>query len=157
VRREEAGDALRFPEDVPVYEDFECYARLAQRGLAGFMDCQTAWQRQHSGPRLTDADLIANADTALTIIGRVWGADEAYMTFHRDEFEAVMDAHRDRKFRHLLSTGRRREARDECVQFFHLPWWYRPATYIPDNAMQPMLAIRRHLSSSRLHGGSRNA
>ncbi len=39
VRREEAGDALHFAEDVPTLEDVECVGRLAERGLAGFMEC----------------------------------------------------------------------------------------------------------------------
>ena len=39
ARRTAAGDALHFAEDVPTFEDLECFARLARRGPAGYMDC----------------------------------------------------------------------------------------------------------------------
>jgi glycosyltransferase involved in cell wall biosynthesis len=150
VRRAEAGDALHFPEDVPTYEDIECFARLAQRGLAGFTDCETAWNHRHPGPRLTDSDKATNADAALTIIGRVWGEDEEYLSIHRDEFEAVMDAHRARKVRFLLGQGRRREARDECGKFFGVPpRSYRVLTHVPGVLMGPVAGVRRRLYRQR--------
>src|SRR5262249_8493752 len=61
VRREPAGDALRFAEDLNVSEDKACFARLAGRGLAAYLDCETSWQWAHAGPRLTDADIYALA------------------------------------------------------------------------------------------------
>ena len=121
VRKDAAGAALHFPEDIPTYEDLECFARLARRGLAGYIDCETAWHRYHQGARLTDADKGTNADTALTIIGRVWGADADYLARHRSEYEAVMDGHRARKVRYLLGRGRTREARQELAHFFSRP------------------------------------
>ncbi len=75
VRREQAAAALRFAEDLPTYEDVECFARLARHGLAGYMTCETAWQHGHTGTRLTDADPATRADAAVTIVRRVWGAD----------------------------------------------------------------------------------
>src|SRR5439155_27301830 len=39
VRRVEAGPALRFAEDLPTYEDWECFARLARAGRAAYLDC----------------------------------------------------------------------------------------------------------------------
>jgi glycosyltransferase involved in cell wall biosynthesis len=144
VRREAAGDALFFPEDVPTYEDLECYARLARRGIAAFMDCETAWHRYHAGAQLTDADKGTNADTALTIIGRVWGADTDYLTRHRSEYEAVMDAHRARKVRYLLGRGRPREARREFVRFFHAPpRSQRLLTYVPGSLVGLVAGLRR--------------
>jgi glycosyltransferase involved in cell wall biosynthesis len=144
VRREEAGDALFFPEDVPTYEDLECYARLARRGIAGYMDCETAWHRYHAGAQLTDADKGTNAETALTIIGRVWGADAEYLMRHRNEYEVVMDAHRSRKVRYLLGRGRSWEARKELAQFFYAPpRSQRALSYVPGNLMSLVAGIRR--------------
>ena len=148
VRREAAGDALHFAEDVPTYEDVECFARLAGHGLAGFMDCETAWQHKHVGARLTDADAVINADTALKIIGRVWGADEEYLKLHRDEFEAVMDGHRASKVRYLLGRGRKLEARQEFAKFFHdPPRSYYLLTYVPGGLMGFAAGVRRSLYS----------
>ena len=148
VRRVDAGDALRFAEDVPTYEDLECYARLAGRGLAGFMDCETAWQRKHAGPRLTDADRAMSADTAVKIIDRVWGVDDDYLRSHRDEFETVMDGHRGSKVRYLLRSSRRQEARQELGRFFHAPLSYYALTYLPSSLMRFAVAVRGRLQPS---------
>ncbi len=75
VRREEAGDALRFAEDLPTYEDWECAARLARAGCAAYLDCETAWQWGHEGPRLTDADQFRRATARIAIIERIWASD----------------------------------------------------------------------------------
>ena len=136
VRREHAGEALHFPEDVPTYEDVECFARLARRGLAGYMDCETAWQDKHSGPRLTDADATTNADTAMRIINRVWGADADYLRHHRDEFEVVLDAHRTRRVRSLLRRGCTKEARRELPEFFRIPWALAALCYAPGSLLR---------------------
>jgi glycosyltransferase involved in cell wall biosynthesis len=131
VRREQAGDALRFAEDVALYEDLECFARLAGRGPACYMDVETAWQHRHTGARLTDADQVTSADTAMRIINRVWGADAEYLKHHGSEFEAVIDAHRARRVRALLHEGRGKEARQELPEFFRTPWLLRAACIAP--------------------------
>src|SRR5262249_24789612 len=43
VRREPAGAALHFAEDLPVSEDKECFGRLAGAGTAAYLDCETCW------------------------------------------------------------------------------------------------------------------
>ena len=59
VNREVAGDALWFAEDLITYEDLECHARLARVGPAAYLDCETAYQWSHPGPRITDANVYA--------------------------------------------------------------------------------------------------
>jgi len=153
VSREAAGDALHFSEDVPIYEDVECYARLARHGLAGFIDCATAVERYHRGARLTNADGLAKAETALKIIGRVWGAHEEYLRLHREGYEAAMDDHRARKVRNLLAGGRRREARQEVAEFFHAPprLFYYLLTYAPARLVDFAAGRRRSLYALREH------
>ena len=144
VRRDAAGDALHFAEDLPTYEELECFARLAKRGRAGYMDCETAWNRDHQGPRLTDADKGTNAETALTFIARVWGTDPDYLMRHRSEYEAAMDAHRARKVRYLLGRGRPLEARREFARFFHAPpRWQRLLSYVPGGLTGFIAGLRR--------------
>ena len=60
VRRTGAGQALKYAEDLKVYEDKECFASLARVGLAAYLDCETSIQWGHGGPRLTDADGYAS-------------------------------------------------------------------------------------------------
>jgi glycosyltransferase involved in cell wall biosynthesis len=144
VRREAAGDALQFPEDLPTFEDLECYARLAQRGVAGFMDCETAWQGHHPGGHLSDADVRIRSDAALALIRRVWGADEEYLRMHRREYEAAMDWHRARKVRYLLGRGMTAEARAELALFSQAPpRGYRALTYVPGRLTSRVAGFRR--------------
>ena len=150
VRRAAAMDALHFPEDVPTYEDLECYGRLAKRGLAGYMDCETAWQGHHQGAHLTDADKGTSADAALKIISRVWGTDEEYLALHRDEYEAVMDTHRVRKVRYLLGSGRRLEARQDLADLFRpTSRSYELLTYVPGPLVAAASGLRRRAYALR--------
>jgi hypothetical protein len=61
VRRHEAADALRFAEDLPIYEDWYCFARLALRGTAAYLDRDLAWQHGVADARVSDAGTLARA------------------------------------------------------------------------------------------------
>ena len=147
VRRREAGDALRFPEDIAIYEDWECFARLARRGLAGYMDCDTAWQHGHADARLTGLAASTRAEAALTIIERVWGQDEEFLNLHRNDYEHAADHFRLQKVRQLLGQGQRRHARSELARLFHVPRSYHVLSYVPGSLMRTSARLRR-----RAHG-----
>ena len=154
VRRREAGDALHFAEDVPVYEDFECYARLAQRGLACYMDCETAWQHKHAGARLTGADAVCSAESALKITERIWGSDALYLSRHRDEYDAVMDAHRCRKARALLKQGRRQDARSELASCRRKPLSTSFVSYAPGRLTSAAASALQYVRARRREAGT---
>jgi glycosyltransferase involved in cell wall biosynthesis len=143
VRRARAGDALRFAEDVPTLEDVECFARLAGRGPVGYMDCETAWQYEHAGPRLTDADAARRARAALVVVGRVYGGDAGFLDRHRPAYEAAMDAHRDIVVRALLADGRAADARRELAAVFHPSPALVVLSRAPGALVQATLAVRR--------------
>ena len=145
VRRKEAGEALWFAEDLPMFGDYECFARLAARGLGGYMDCDTEWNHGHLGGRLTDADPIVRSDTLVTITERVWGADGDYLRLHRPEYEAALDTRRLQKVRYLLGRGRPREARQELARCHHRPASYAAATHVPARLMAFTAESRRRL------------
>jgi glycosyltransferase involved in cell wall biosynthesis len=145
ARRVEAGDALRFAEDLRTLEDYECFARLAGRGLAGYMDCETAWQHAHSGERVTGVDPATRADCAVKIIERVWGADQEYLRLHRAEYERAVDRHRLRKTRYLLGAGRREEAREELERLFDKPLSYSVLAALPGGLVSGAASVRRGL------------
>lgn len=155
VRRLAAGDALRFPEDVRLYEDLECFARLAGRGLAAYMDCETAWQHYHPGPRLTNADALTRADTALTVIGRVWGRDDVYLASHGREFDEVMDLHRCRKTRALLGLGRPADARRELERCRRAPVGLSMLSRLPAPLLRVLMVTRARLRWLRWRIGRR--
>jgi glycosyltransferase involved in cell wall biosynthesis len=116
VRRVAAAGALRFPEDLPTFEDWECSARLARAGRAAVMDCETAWQWGHGGPRLTDAPELVALAARLTMIDRLWAADAEFLARHPGRVEHRLHDLRLARARCLLRAGRTREARRDLRQ-----------------------------------------
>src|SRR5438309_10918597 len=105
ARRLEAGTALRFAEDVPTYEDWECFARLAAAGKAAYMDCETVWNHGHAGPRLTDADTFVAMSTRIKIMERTWGQDAAFLSKHRAAYTRRLSYFYQARARWLLCRG----------------------------------------------------
>jgi glycosyltransferase involved in cell wall biosynthesis len=131
VNRALAGDALNFPEDLPTYEDWECAARLARVGPCVFLDCETAWNHGHSGPRLTQVTEYVSASTRLAVLNRVWGNDPQFMAVHGSQFERVVRAHHLASARCLIREGRATEAREEIRAAGQVPLRDRAMAYAP--------------------------
>lgn len=126
VRRQAAGAALRFAEDLPTLEDWECTARLARAGLAAYMDCETAWQWGHGCGRLTDADLLVRIGARIVMIERLWAADTGFLAQHGEAVARVLDELRLIRAKGLLCRGRNREARQDLGRCRRVPfycWW----------------------------------
>jgi GT2 family glycosyltransferase len=149
VRRDRAGDVLHFPEDLPTYEEWECFARLARRGPAAFLDCATARQWSHAGPRLTDADVLTRATTRITLLQRVWGQDPAFLAGHRVAYAEVLRAQRLVRARALIRGGRTAEARRELAAAGTAPAAYRMAAALPGGLAQRLWSVRGRLRRAR--------
>jgi len=94
VRKEEAGEALRFAEDLPTCEEWPAFGRLARRGPGALFATETAWQHGHSGFRLTGFPRHVWADAWLSTLERVWGSDPEFLAEHGEEHRrTVADAH----------------------------------------------------------------
>ena len=145
IQKNAAGDALRFAEDLPTFEDWECFGRLARAGSAAYLTCETAWQYGHTGSRLTDADELATSTSRLTILNRVWGSDPAYLAKYKDSFEATVREQRLGKVRALVVRGRTREAREELHMVPAAPLCYRLISLLPGPMARWLLALRRTL------------
>jgi len=142
ARRVEAGDALRFEEGLPMFEDWLCYARLAKKGTGAYLDIETAWQHAHSSDRLTDADDLKTADTRIEILNRLWRKDADYMRVHGETFERLMqEQHRIRAAR-LIAMGRRAEAREAMRQMEQVPLSYRVLAALPGLVTRGVLGVR---------------
>jgi len=111
VRREEAGPALHFPEDLHAYPDWEGLARLAHAGPAAYLDCETAWQWGHDAPRLTDTSQLDRIHERIAIIERVWAVDRDFLTHEAAHVRAVLSGLRVRRAKLLVREGRNAEAR----------------------------------------------
>jgi len=145
VRREEAGCALYFDEDWPLYEDWGCFARLAKVGKAAFLNIETAWQHSHAGPRLTSTSALIHASTRVELLERIWGQDQEYLASSAEEYRSLLNYHRGLKARHLYALGRRAEAAREIRFLMRPSLLYRVLTMIPGPLIMVLAFLARHL------------
>lgn len=141
VRRDQAGDEIRFAEGVDTYEDWECFGRLARRGRLAHLDYVGALQHAHSEPRVTDADWASRAQSRLTILKNVWGSDADFLGAFGDEYRAVVHEQRLAKIRGLLVLGRMLEARRAMADAERVPVRYRFLAWMPGWIMTCMVDI----------------
>ena len=146
VNRALAGDALRFPEDLPTYEDWECFGRVAGQGPCAYLAFDSAIQHGHAGPRLTDATTEVQISTRLTILDRVWGRDETFLARHGADFARVCAEQRLLGAKVLLLAGRQAEARAFLRDVPGGPLWARLARRlpVPPVTMTIWRAVRRN-------------
>ncbi len=116
ARRSVAGEALRFADDLPTFEDWECFARLTRRGPCAYIDGPTALQRSHGGPRLTDSSLAVRLQARLTIIERNWGCDPDFLGRTGPLVARTVYRLRRSLARHWLMAGQCDEARRVLAQ-----------------------------------------
>lgn len=147
VRREEAGSALVFAEDLPWGEDWVCYAQLARKGPAAYLDCETAWQHGHSGERLTDTSTLDSVTMRIDLIQRVWGSDDDFQKAYGGEYNALLRTQRILRVRELIASGRTAEARAELRNIESPPLWQRAMAAIPGGVVRTLLAARRSILS----------
>jgi glycosyltransferase involved in cell wall biosynthesis len=159
IRRELAGEGPWFPGDLAFHCDTEGLARIARHGPVAFLDCETAWNWGHDGPRLTDISRHAYWTEYLTVAERLWGRDEAFLARHGARHRAaVANAHRQRA-RWLIREGRTREARadlrvaggarlERCLAA--LPGWAIPVPLI-----RSLRTLRQALRKRRRAGPGR--
>jgi hypothetical protein len=147
ARRLEAGDALYFTEGVKVNEDWECFGRLAQRGPAGYLECETAIQYAHPGARLSDADLLTRAESRLVLLKTVWGSNVEFVATYRDEYLELVRQQELQRMRNLLVLGRMREARDQSRDLAGVPVSYQMLCRLPGRLVVSVLKLRRSVLS----------
>jgi glycosyltransferase involved in cell wall biosynthesis len=148
VRRSGASAAFRFAEDLPTYEDWEAFARLAREGPAAYLDCETAWQWSHDGPRLTGADAFVRATTRLTLLRRVWGDDPDFLARERAAFDRVRRQQHLVRARWLIARGRMSDARAELAAAGDAPMSHRLAAALPGAVARGLWSARERLRAS---------
>jgi hypothetical protein len=145
VRRREAGDAVRFTEGVKLYEDWECFGRLAGRGVGAFLEHETAIQYAHPGPRLTDAGLLDCAESRLVVLEHVWGSDPSFLAKYRNEYEDLVTRQHHDRIRGLLILGQTHRARQAIRELSEIPMSYSLLSQLPRGVVLQLLKIRRTL------------
>jgi hypothetical protein len=145
VRREEAGPALHFQEDVPTYEDWWCYSQLARRGPGAYLDCETAIQYSHRGPRLTDANALEGASTRVRMIEEIWGQDADFLEKDRALYERVLKEAKVSRVKGLLKKGQVDRARAELSELADAPAICRALALLPGPCLRMLFGIRQRL------------
>lgn len=146
VRKDAAGDALRFSRDRhQICEDWEAFARLAKAGPGAYLDCETAVQNVHTGSRLTDVEGITQVSERIKLLHRVWGDDESFMSSHSLEFQKVLEAQHLRRARYLIKEGRLVEAKENLKTIGGGPWAYRLVAKLPLPLINTLLHLRRKI------------
>jgi glycosyltransferase involved in cell wall biosynthesis len=146
VRRERAGEGLLFAEDLPTFEDWECFGRLAKVGTAAFLDVETAWLHQHQAPQLTKTDKFAATSSRLILLFRVWGQDVTYLSQYRAEFKKVVNEQRMIRIRKFLELGLSHKAKSEISKVEDAPVLYRALASLPPVLLRAMIVGRKMVS-----------
>jgi len=111
VRKSLAGSSFYFAEDLPTYEDWDCFAKLSRLGICAYLDFDTALQRSHGGPRLTNSSTLICTQTRIISVLRNWSVDRDFMKLHGREVNKLLAQLRRRNVGLLLKHGRADEAR----------------------------------------------
>ena len=143
VRRERANEGRLFAEDLPTYEDWECFGRLSRKGVAAYLDLETAWLHHHQEPQLTKTDGFTAVCSRLILMFRVWGQDPEYLSKHRAEFEKIVNEQRMIRIKNLLSRKHFREAKREISKSSNIPIPYRILASMPPLALQAVMSARK--------------
>ena len=131
VRRDRAGEILRFPEDLPTFEDYDCYVRLSKTGEAAYLDCATAINHAHEGARLNDADHLTRIATRRRILERNWGRDNEYLSKHRGSYASAMIELEKTRVKYFIIRGDTQSARLHLRNLSAPPLRYRLLSRLP--------------------------
>jgi glycosyltransferase involved in cell wall biosynthesis len=151
VRREEAGDALWFAENMPTYEDWVCFGRLMRKGPVAYLDCETVLYREHPGPRLGQYTGSDSGLARLQVIDHVWGQDDEFRTAHQEKYNEVRTKLHNWNAYWLLVQGRTRAASQQLRQAGQAPVICLAVSLIP-SWLARVLIQRYFWAKSRLQG-----
>lgn len=136
VRHDVAEEHLRFPEDLPTFEDYECYIRLSEHGDAAYLDCPTAINHGHNGPRLTGVDDLTKAEVRLVILERTYGKDENFLEKYKAEYDAALERMFYVHARELLHHGLTKSARRDLAKVHHDGFFLKFLSRLPGVGVQ---------------------
>lgn len=145
ARREEAGEALHFAEDVATWEDFECFGRLSLKGLSAYFDVETAWQHGAADDRLSGIIDYRRAYANITILERVWGTNEKFLQEHGPLYEKAIKDAKIWLLRDLVLTGQLSEARKTLKEIENAPFVLRVLSFVPPAMTRGLISLKNSM------------
>ena len=145
ARRREAGDALHFAEDLKTYEDLECFYRLSRRGMAAFLDVDTARQLDHPHGRLSQLASMEKIDARLVLMRRIWGSDIHFLSRHGNLYRRALDHLLCQKAGLFLTMGQNQMATETLALMHSPPLHLRLLSRLPSWLTTQGLKLRRLL------------
>ena len=143
--------SLLFSDDLPIFEDWEFFGRLARGRTGAYLDCETAIQHGHGGARLTQARALTQIEARLKLLARLWGTDEEFLRQHGARYQKLANGlEAMRRFytaKELLQTGNMREARAAFRAIDNYPASYRLLLMTPGFVIRVADRMRRRLAS----------
>jgi GT2 family glycosyltransferase len=119
VRREALDDRAWFTERVALFEDWEFFARVARRVDVGYLATATTVNVGHLDPgRVSKCSSLDRAVSYLTLLERVWLADEVFCREHGDAARLAHGHALLAVAREALLAGRQDQAQDALDR-----WW----------------------------------
>jgi glycosyltransferase involved in cell wall biosynthesis len=144
VRRERAGSDFRFTEDLVIGEEWACFGQISRRGPVAFLDCDTAWNHGHSGPRVSsNAGFLGLVGAHLELAQRIWGADEEFLARRADLYHQTIASIRLKLARWYLGQGMPDQARRELDALGTAPRSLRILARAPGWLLRPVGGARR--------------
>lgn len=154
VRRNMLDDTVVFAEDTPTFEDWEWHARLARKGQGAYLECETAWQHGHPGPRLTDANRLKMAESRIKIIERVWGQDKEFLARNKELYHTTLRGQYLIAAHRHIAMARPGDARRMLKKVNSAPLLYRLLAYMPGSLLRLAFYLKRGLFNRKAVSGA---
>lgn len=141
AKRKAIEDSHWFAEDVPTYEDLQCFGKLCFSGPAAFVDTETATQYGHLMPRLTDVSMIDKITTRIQLYTKIWGQEQTFIANHNQIYQKRLAALHLLLARALLKKGFTSEARIVLQSTDNSPIIYRILSLLPGTFVVFVLSV----------------
>ena len=146
VRRREAGEALRFAEDLRIYEDWYCFARLSLLGQGAYLDRETTWQHGVAETRVSNVDWLIRCECWQALEDRLWSREENFRLEHEAAYERTLAIQQLTYVRALCAAGRTREAREILGRLHDVPRSYRLLAKLPGSLTRSLAHVRHWMN-----------
>lgn len=144
-RKDLGATVPTFATDLPTLEDWQFFAQVAKHGDGLYMDCETATQHGHGGPRLSGVPELDWVNSRLAVLRRVWGADTAFLQTEAEAFSLICRKLEQRgeflRGCELALDGRLIEARARMREAGPIPWKHRIMYQLPDPVIRAVMFV----------------